>query len=112
MISPYLPRVSIRGGQTVRFTKVIVAASVAALVVASGVETATAKSHDPNMAKFSNDGNCALHFIVRRGNTNAEYRFVLDSGQMVHLQLPYWSTYTSQCDGWPTNGAYSSVNFE
>jgi hypothetical protein len=95
-----------------RFTKVIVAASVAALVLAAGVETATAKSHDQNMAKFSNDGNCALHFVVRRGNTNSEYRFILDSGQMVHLQLPYWSTYTSQCDSWPVGTSFSSVTFE
>jgi len=95
-----------------RFTKVIVAASVAALVIASSVEIASAKSHDQNMAKFSNDGNCALHFIVRRGNTNAEYRFILDAGQMMHLQLPNWSTYASQCDGWPTNPAFGSVQFE
>jgi hypothetical protein len=95
-----------------RFTKVIVAASVAALFIASGVETASAKSHDQNMAKFENTGNCALHFIVRRGNTNAEYRFILDSGQMMHLQLPNWSTYASQCDAWPTNPAFGSVQFE
>lgn len=95
-----------------RFTKAIVATSVAALVFAAGMQAATARSHDQNMAKFENTGSCALHFIVRRGNTNSEYRFILNSGQMVHLQLPNWSTYTSQCDGWPAGGSYSSVQFE
>lgn len=95
-----------------RLTKVIAAAFVAALAIASGIETASAKSHDPNMAKFENDGSCALHFVVRRGNTDAEYRFILDSGQMMHLQLPNWSTYTSQCDSWPVNTGFSSVQFE
>lgn len=84
----------------------------AAMGVLSALPSASA-AQEQHFAKFSNDGNCALHIMVRVGNDGAmQYRFILDSGQIVHVMLPYWSTYATQCDRWPVNPSFAAVVFD